>query len=173
MTASLSADKYRELIQVALPTSTDADTVDPEPRTLFTPDSHRLALDPDVTVVRGARGVGKTVWFKALQDGKLRALAANDYQLARLKSVETLAGYGTELRPDSYPGPASLGRMLEDGTAPYDIWMTVLLRALGTPRIQQPLSWPDACGGCVTILTSRTRRLQRRTSGQARARPRG
>ncbi|HUZ22614.1 MAG TPA: hypothetical protein VMV07_02500, partial [Streptosporangiaceae bacterium] len=143
MTASLSADEYRELIQAALPISTDADTVDPEPRTLFTPDSHRLALDPDVTVVRGARGVGKTVWFKALQDGKLRALAANDYQLARLKSVETLAGYGTELRPDSYPGPASLGRMLEDGTAPYDIWMMVLLRALGTPGIQQPLFWPE------------------------------
>ena len=148
MTASLSAEEYRELIQAALPTSTDADTVDPEPRTLFTPDSHRLALDPDVTVVRGARGVGKTVWFKALQDGKLRALAANDYQLARLKSVETLAGYGTELRPDSYPGPASLGRMLEDRTAPYDIWMTVLLRALGTPGIQQPLSWPE----CVRWL---------------------
>lgn len=143
MTASLSADEYRELIQDALPTSTDADTVDPEPRTLFTPDSHRFALDPDVTVVRGARGVGKTVWFKALQDGELRTLAANDYQLARLKSVETLVGHGTELRPSSYPGPALLGHMLEGGAAPYDIWMAVLLCALGAPGIQQPPSWPE------------------------------
>jgi len=143
MITGLSPGEYRELIQAALPVSTDADTVDPEPRTLFTPDSHRLALDPDVTVVRGARGVGKTVWFKALQDGKLRALAADDYQLARLKSVETLAGYGAELRPDVYPGPASLGRMLEDGLAPYDIWMAVLLRALGTAGIQELQSWPE------------------------------
>jgi hypothetical protein len=143
MTTSLSAYEYRDLIQVALPTSTDADTVDPQPRRLFTPDSHRLALDPDVTVVRGARGVGKTVWFKALQDSELRVLAANDYQLARLKSVETLAGYGAKLQIAAYPGPNSLGRMLAESAAPDDIWMAVLLCALGTPGIRELSSWPD------------------------------
>src|SRR5450756_406868 len=139
----LSPYEYRELIQAGLAASTDADTVDPQPRTLFTPDRHRAALEPNITVVRGARGVGKTFWFKALQDGTLRSLAADDYQLERLKSVETLAGYGTELRPDVYPGPASLGRMLENGDDPYDIWMAVLLRELGTPELQQLSSWPE------------------------------
>jgi len=139
----LSPYEYRELIQAGLAASTAADTVDPQPRTLFTPDRHRAALEPNITVVRGARGVGKTFWFKALQDGTLRSLAADDYQLERLKSVETLAGYGTELRPDVYPGPASLGRMLENGDDPYDIWMAVLLRGLGTPELQQLSSWPE------------------------------
>lgn len=143
MTISLSAHEYRDLIQVALPPSTDADTVDPRARTLFTPDSHRLALEPDVTVVRGARGVGKTVWFKALQIGVLRSLVADDYQLARLKSVETLAGYGTELKTDAYPGPRSLAGMLEVGTSPYDIWQAVLLYSLDTPGIRQASSWPE------------------------------
>lgn len=143
MTVSLSAQQYRDLIQIALPTSTDADTVDPRPRTLFTPDSHRLALDPDVTVVRGARGVGKTIWFKALQIGELRSLAADDYQLNRLRTVEAMAGYGTELSTKAYPGPKSIGRMLDEGIAPYDIWMSVLLNALGTAEIHDAATWPE------------------------------
>jgi hypothetical protein len=143
MTSGLSAAEYRELLQAALPASTDADTVDPQPRTLFTPDSHRFALDPDVTVVRGARGVGKTVWFKALQDGRLRALAADDYQLGRLRSVRPLAGYGTVLNPDAYPGPRTLGRLLDSGIDPHDIWTAVLLRALGMPGIDGESSWAE------------------------------
>lgn len=143
MVASINAHEYRDLIRVALPSSTDADTVDPEPRTLFTPDSHRLALDPDVTVVRGARGVGKTVWFKALQVGALRSLAAADYELGRLRSVETLPGYGTELRMDHYPGPKSLAGMLDSGIAPYDIWLAVLLHGLGVPGLHRLPSWPE------------------------------
>jgi hypothetical protein len=114
MTTKLAAAEYRQLISAALAAATDADTVDPAPRTLFTPDRHRQALDPDATVVRGARGAGKTVWFKALQDRALRALAATDYQLERLKSVDPLVGYGTELRPGTYPGPGSLRQLLAD-----------------------------------------------------------
>jgi hypothetical protein len=143
MTTNLGAPEYRQLISAALATSTDADTVDPQPRTLFTPDRHRQALDPDATIVRGARGAGKTVWFKALQNSSLRALAANDYQLERLRSVEPLAGYGTELRPDTYPGPGFLRELLAERTDPYDIWSAVLLYGLGSPDIQQLSSWVE------------------------------
>jgi hypothetical protein len=143
MISSLDPLEYRQLISAALPASTDADTVDPKPRTLFTPDRHRQALDLDATVVRGARGAGKTVWFKALQNSSLRALAANDYQLERLKSVEPLAGYGTELRPDTYPGPGTLRQLLSDHTDPYDIWISVLLTALRVSEIHQLSSWAE------------------------------
>jgi hypothetical protein len=143
MTTILGPFEYRKLISAALSASTDADTVDPEPRTLFTPDRHRQALDPDATVVRGARGAGKTVWFKALQNSSLRVLAANDYQLERLKSVEPLVGYGTELRPDTYPGPGTLRHLLSKHADPYDIWMSVLLTGLRTPEIEQLGSWAE------------------------------
>lgn len=143
MRSPLDPLDYRQLIAAALSRSTDADTVDPEPRTLFTPDRHRQALDLDATVVRGARGAGKTVWFKALQNSSLRLLAANDYQLERLKSVEPLAGYGTELRPDTYPGPGTLRHLLSEHTDPYDIWMSVLMAALRAPEIQQLSSWAE------------------------------
>lgn len=143
MISPLDRLEYRHLISAALSASTDADTVDPEPRTLFTPDRHRQALDLDATVVRGARGAGKTVWFKALQNSGLRVIAANDYQLERLKLVEPLAGYGTELRPDTYPGPGTLRQLLYERTDPYDIWMSVLLTALNAPEIRQLRSWSE------------------------------
>jgi hypothetical protein len=143
MKISLSPAEYRELISAALPSATDADTVDPEPRTLFTPDRHRQALDLDATVVRGARGAGKTVWFKALQDAGLRVLAANDYQLERLKSVEPLAGYGTELRPVTYPGPGTLRTLLTERADPYDIWMSVLLTGLRAQEMQRIGTWSE------------------------------
>ena len=143
MTTKLAAAEYRQLISASLAAATDADTVDPAPRTLFTPDRHRQALDPDATVVRGARGAGKTVWFKALQDKALRALAATDYQLERLKSVDPLVGYGTELLPGRYPGPGSLRQLLADRTDPYDIWLSVLLHGLQAPEILRFASWTE------------------------------
>jgi hypothetical protein len=140
---SLSASQYRELLQAALPGPSDADTVDPQPQTLFTPRGHRAALDPDATIIRGARGVGKTVWFKALQDERLRLLAADDYQLGRLKAVRSLVGYGTQLDPDTYPGPNTLRRLLDMHVDPYHVWMAVLLRALGVPGMPSAPSWAD------------------------------
>ncbi len=65
MTAPLEAEDYRNLLVSALPPAQDADTVEPTLFNLFTPDSHRLALHVDTTVVRGGRGVGKTFWCRS------------------------------------------------------------------------------------------------------------
>jgi hypothetical protein len=139
----LTAPAYRELIQAALPSTVDADTVDPDLHTLFTPDSHRLALDPDVTVVRGARGVGKTVWFKALQRDSLRAVAAEAYQLPRLNTIDSLVGYGSQLEPHRYPGPATLTKLVHGSGDPSEIWATVLLQALEVTHIASLPSWAE------------------------------
>ena len=80
---SLTPHQYRELL-TAMPSTVDADTNPIDPRTLFTPPGHRLSLDPDVTVVKGGRGVGKSVWFKALQEDALRELATQEYRLPAL-----------------------------------------------------------------------------------------
>lgn len=137
----LGPDEYRELIRGALGTAKDADTTDPGLGTLFTPDSHRLALDPDVTVVRGARGTGKTYWSKALQTGDLRELAAAAYEIGALRRVRVLSGFGTERRPDQYPGPAVLGRLLDQRSDPMHIWTAVLLTALDEPSMTGVPGW--------------------------------
>lgn len=140
---NLSPHEYRTLIRHAVSSTVDADTAAPDFVSLFTPDSHRLALDPDVTLVRGARGVGKTVWFKALQDDTLRLLAADAYNLSALRSVRALSAYGSERNPESYPGPAVLRRLLNDGAEPRSIWTAVALNGLGEPEVLRLGSWAE------------------------------
>ncbi|WP_427889590.1 hypothetical protein ACQHIV_39855 [Kribbella sp. GL6] len=134
---------YRELLRTALSPAVDADTIDPDARTLYTPTSHRRALDPDVTVVQGGRGVGKTVWFKALQNRELRSLTADEYQLGRLNRIDALPGYGTALLPEQYPSQRVLSALLAQFPAAEDIWTAVVLNALEAPGIVEQATWAD------------------------------
>jgi hypothetical protein len=143
MSISLTPEDYRDLFTSALPGVSDADTIEPDLRTLFTPDSHRLALEPDTTVVRGARGVGKTVWFKAIQDPLLRQTAADAYQLPRLNRIETHPGFGMKLEPDRFPGPAVLESLLTGTSDSTQIWTAVLLVALDVGEISALPRWLD------------------------------
>jgi len=138
-----SGPVWTDLLRTALPSIVDADTERPDLRTLFTPNTHRQALDPDVTVVRGARGAGKTVWFSALQEPVLRALATDSYQLPRLGTVDPIAGYGSALEPERYPGPKAMESLVRAGGDLDDIWSAVLLVALGVPELTAGRTWSD------------------------------
>jgi hypothetical protein len=140
MTDTLTPRQYRELLGSALPAVVDADTLEPNLRTLFTASTHRRSLEPEVTIVRGARGVGKTVWFKALQNQLLREVAANEYQLPQLNKTRVHPVFGSELAPDSYPGPAILGGLVER-VDPVQVWTAVLLVALGVTEVAELSSW--------------------------------
>jgi hypothetical protein len=136
----LTAVEYRELLGAALPAVVDADTIDPNPRTLFTPPVHRNALDPDTTIVCGGRGVGKTFWFKAMQDDSLREIAANHYRLDRLNRVDALAGFGANLSKQ-YPNPRRL-ELLVDRFRTLDIWTAVALFGFGISELVTIEDWP-------------------------------
>ncbi|MEV7120205.1 hypothetical protein [Kitasatospora griseola] len=139
----MSAGAYRELLTTAPGNAFDADSDTPDLRRLYTPDSHRLALDPGVTVVRGGRGSGKTVWFKVLSDDRLRKIAAEAYKLPRLNSVITANGFGTAVGPNSYPGPATIRRILNSEVEPADIWTAVILVALNVEQIAMIQGWEN------------------------------
>lgn len=143
MNAALGVEEYRVLLSSALPSAQDADTVEPTVNTLFTPDSHRLALDVDTTVVRGGRGVGKTFWFRSLLDDRLRTVAAQEYRIDKLKHLDAAAGYGAALVPDRYPGPAALRSLVDSGAKPEELWTTVLLVALGQPDLCAIGPWKE------------------------------
>ncbi|MGH3867682.1 MAG: hypothetical protein ACRDQ4_16400 [Pseudonocardiaceae bacterium] len=145
----LTAVEYRELLGAALPAVVDADTFDPNRQTLFTPSGHRNALDPDATIVCGGRGVGKTVWFTALQDNLLREIAAKSYRLDVLDRVDTLAGFGANLSKQ-YPNPRRL-QSLVDRFRPSDIWTAVALFGFGIPEELATLEdWPERVQWVVT-----------------------
>jgi hypothetical protein len=139
---TLTPDQYRKLIGTALQPALDAGTSPPDPTRLFTPESHRLALDPDVTIVRGARGVGKTFWFKALQDERLRKIAAEAYDFGSLKRVEPLAGYGESLT-GPHPSPEALRQFVDRRKRPSQIWTAALLFSLGDRRLAELPTWRE------------------------------
>ncbi|MET2716094.1 hypothetical protein ABXV03_10215 [Streptomyces harbinensis] len=147
MTAAPTTDEYRTLITRALGVALDADTDNPDLRRLFTPSSHRLALDPDVTVVRGARGTGKTYWAKALTDPELREVAARSYMMPRLRRVRVTTGFTTGGGSDTpYPGKRKIARVLREVTGPgvYEFfWYAVVMMALGVPEIASIPDWAD------------------------------
>ncbi|WP_129842168.1 hypothetical protein [Streptomyces sp. RFCAC02] len=143
MTAPLETEDCRNLLVSALPPAQDADTVEPTLFNLFTPDSHRLALHIDTTVVRGGRGVGKTFWCRSLLDSRLRDVAAEEYRIERLRNVRVSPGYGATLNPDLYPGAGELANLAGEGVRAYDLWNAVLLVALGQPELQGYMEWKD------------------------------
>ncbi|MEU6588923.1 hypothetical protein ABZ923_06760 [Streptomyces sp. NPDC046881] len=143
MSTPLGVEEYRDLLAAALPEATDADTAEPNVRSLFTPDTHRAALYVDSTVVRGGRGVGKTFWYRSLLDETLREVAAQEYGIERLRRVRVSRGYGAALEPDLYPGPGNLRQLVEEGVRPYDLWYAVLLTAFGQPELRELPEWRD------------------------------
>jgi hypothetical protein len=144
----MSPHDLRELISIAIP-APDSDTEAPSLSQLFTPSTHRDALDPDVTLVLGGRGVGKTVWFQSLQQADHRALAADQYKLPRLRNVKVGAGYGTHLDASRYPGPGALKGLLSD-FEPELIWQAVCLHALGWAGSLSMTTWAER----VAVLES-------------------
>ncbi|MER6361907.1 hypothetical protein [Kitasatospora sp. NPDC001527] len=143
MTAPLEAEDYRNLLVSALPPAQDADTVVPTLLNLFTPDTHRLALHVDTTVVRGGRGVGKTFWCRSLLDDQLRDVAAEEYRIDRLRNLKVSPGYSAMLQPDLYPGAGELASLVDHGIRAYDLWNAVLLVTLGQPELRGSMEWKD------------------------------
>lgn len=137
----LSPDEYRSLISTALDGATDSDTSPPNARTLYTPVLHRQALDPNVTIVLGGRGVGKTVWFQALQDPELRDLAVARYQLPLLKKVDAAPGFGTAIRRE-YPSQRRLQALVKNFSAE-DIWTAVALCSFGSSELNSLKEWSE------------------------------
>jgi hypothetical protein len=138
---ALDKTGLRIVLRAALPTAFDADTEEPGAARLFSPTNHGLALDPDVTLVRGGRGVGKTWWFLSLQNTALRQLAAKEYRIARLAgTIRVHPGYGTMLDTDHYPGPSAIAELLPKH-GPDAIWHAICLHALGYGGFVGDGSW--------------------------------
>jgi hypothetical protein len=137
----LSSEDYRVLLSTALDGATDSDTSPPNTRTLYTPFLHRQALDPNVTIVLGGRGVGKTVWFQALQDSDLRALAVERYELPVLDRVDASPGFGSSIRRE-YPSQRRLQTLISQFSAE-DIWTAVALFGFGAEELTVLADWDD------------------------------
>ncbi len=118
----------------------------PVPRQVYLPRSHLKAMDPDVMLVTGMRGAGKTFWWSALQEPAIRELIYKPAeQLASSESTEVKTGFGVTDDPDKYPNKDGLRTLLSNGQNPRMIWQTVLARQIASPDhpIQRPETWHE------------------------------
>ncbi len=121
----------RQAILSTLPEETSLFGLAPEPRFVHIPPSHAKALHPDVQVVKGMRGSGKSFWWAGLQDEKIQTLVAQRVPSLRLfERVSVAVGFGEKPEPDHYPGKDTLADLLRQNHDPRLIWQTVVLNAL-------------------------------------------
>ena len=98
----------------------------PQPGNVYLPQSHLKALHPDVAVVTGMRGAGKTFWWSALQDPKVRELIDKRRARSGLSAnTELRTGFGFRAAPDEYPSKHTLRRLLASGNDPQIVWRSV------------------------------------------------
>jgi hypothetical protein len=90
------------------------------------PPAHIKALRPECHVVVGTRGVGKSVWTKALGDADLRK--SLDTSIPELEKAEVRIGFSQEPRIDDYPDADSFGHLLDQDIAAYDVWRAIVIR---------------------------------------------
>lgn len=124
----------RAALQAALPEEFANVGREPlEPRYLYIPTGHAKALDLNVPVVVGGRGVGKTVWWQALQDEAARVRIAEALSLpVQPGAVVVTAGFGDAVEEDGdslsrWPNRSVLRGLLEEGVPAYDIWRAVII----------------------------------------------
>jgi hypothetical protein len=98
---------------------------------VYTPQSHRNALDPERTLVIGNRGMGKSFWAHALNVLEIRELAAQVYRQPRLRDTLARIGFdGSESADPVAPNKAEIAEARQRGIDPQDIWRTVIFRAV-------------------------------------------
>ncbi|MDA8249307.1 MAG: hypothetical protein M0Z28_09015 [Rhodospirillales bacterium] len=146
----------------------------PNPAEIFAPEQHVGALDPDTTIVLGARGAGKSFWAGVLAHPDTRAIAADAYPHIDLGRIDVALGYtGQE-------GDQSISRATLDARVPVGaeaaqgvlFWRCVLLRAVEQvinpnqplqrisammTQYADPEDWEEAMGNADVTLRERSR----------------
>lgn len=162
--AAVTARKIREAILSSMPEQQHIASIAnvPHPKFLYVPALHRKALDPDNPLVKGIRGAGKSLWWAALQSEAHRkriGQALGDGSVNERTLVE--AGFGTESKPDAYPGSDTLISLL----ALYDarrIWRTVIFSKVVQDSDKWPSLWAERVKWVVEHPEDVDRVFQRR-----------
>lgn len=118
----------------------------PHPGTLYIPLAHRKALAREVTLVVGARGVGKSFWTSALSDDSLRQVVGTSVQ--DLANTSVRVGFAVSSNLDAYPDRGTFRQLLGLGHEPESVWNAVLLRWLAeiTDTPVPKNSWAETVG---------------------------
>ncbi len=126
----------RELSQMGSRGRAEGEDSDHFPKTFHPIAEHARAFDPNVVLVIGPRGAGKSELFRAAVELKLlpaiqRCLPALPPFLAETQQIQWFAGYPIASEfPDARGFAAFLGAHESDRDAAFNLWFAYLIRVL-------------------------------------------
>src|SRR4030042_6746640 len=106
MKASFNASLIRDALREVL-TDTDQRSAIPNlpPQFSYVPQSHALALDPDISIVSGIRGAGKSFWWTRLGSPEHKAYLSGAFpEIGKIDENEISQGFG-DSRSEYVPSP--------------------------------------------------------------------
>ncbi|MEO5350199.1 MAG: hypothetical protein H7836_11200, partial [Magnetococcus sp. YQC-3] len=104
----------------------------PELSEVYLPKNHIKALNPEVSIVVGMRGSGKSFWTAVLSSEQpahqhlRKVLFGHTWK----SEVQVRVGYGLSEEESSFPSARVLATLLKKQVDPFVIWQTVLLQHL-------------------------------------------
>ena len=109
-------------------------TTSVDPKTMYAPSAHEVALAFDRPLIVGGRGTGKSYWAAALCQRKARKRLMELYPRARrsLRDARIFHGFAGRLGAENSPFAATAGELLElvERAPPDHVWRAVLCRFL-------------------------------------------
>jgi hypothetical protein len=145
MLNSAQRSKLREAILESIPSEpSQYDQVDA--KYVYLPHSHVRALDTNAMLVTGIRGAGKSFWWNALLDPRLRQTLLGRAGTESV-DVKTTAGFGLQPGSDR-PDKDEIASLLPLAS-PRIIWKTIVLRQLAGDVVPRT-SWRHSVKWVVT-----------------------
>jgi hypothetical protein len=109
--------------------STDQESAPfPRPGLIYVPQSHALALNPDISIVSGIRGSGKTFWWTCLKDETVRRYLSSAFKLTDYSSIDVRHGFGVN-PSNEYPSPDTIKQSARE-QSPESVWKAVIALVL-------------------------------------------
>ncbi|HNN98226.1 MAG TPA: hypothetical protein PKI03_38440 [Pseudomonadota bacterium] len=129
----VDAARIRQALRESLP-EVDQAGADPDrpPAFTYVPPSHAKALDPDVSVVEGIRGSGKSFWWAHLSSEPHRKFIGAAFPETRFgDQVRVEQGFGAQSSSTDAPSQEVLASLVEGGYSTRVIWRAVLAHKAG------------------------------------------
>lgn len=100
----------------------------PELTDIYVPSMHSKALSPEVSIVEGMRGAGKSFWTAVLADDQARKFVSDAASTKGLLDLIVKVGFGLSDENLDFPNAKRISFLLQNHCSPDDIWRSVLLR---------------------------------------------
>ena len=138
-------------------THEEAENVTSHARTFLPLPSHQLALRPEIVVVRGGRGAGKSALFQLLKElGPSVQKLFQDERIADASWVHSFSDEGT-----AHPSVMTLDSLATKHSADPSLrafWLTHLLECIAKAKVISPLELPEGFSAHVMAFATEPER---------------